>query len=102
MCLVGPAFGGKFLLIYNIGPTSFILANWTECCYRRLLTRPGPRLLFSSDEEVENHNDNRHYLNVCPQIFKEKAEVIKTMEVQSCKHIGISVKNFVKHIVNHH
>ena len=49
----------------------------------------------------------------CPKIFKEKAEVIKRMEVKRykaqefpmclfCEETFMSIANFVKHIVNHH
>ena len=90
MCLDGHAFGGEILVINNIGPISCILAKWIKCCSRRLLTRPRiipnspapfvPRYLwwhigpfchdnFVSDEEVENHIDNRHHLNDSPLFF---------------------------------
>ena len=70
--------------------------GWSAWAFRYLWWHIGPFChdTFVSDEEVENHIDNRHHPNdsprsFCPNIFKEKAEVIELMKVQRYKQIGI-------------
>ena len=98
----------RLMICPRIIPTSlspfiprYLMKNWNGWTLRYLWWRCGPFChdTLVSDEEVENHRNNRHYLippcSFCPKIFKEKAEVIEPVEVLRYKHIGISNVSFL-------